>query len=225
MWTAKALESLIPIAATLLGSDNKVSTYLTVGTRCHDREVDPQEWRSWGPGLRAYYILFDYAMRLGNLDILYRLAPRDVADRLYHALVVEREMRRRDITREADWKTMVARITAAHKRQQERNTQTPRQTGWTREDVVAEYYDEVGEPRLGPPRRTPDPIMPEYDRPPSPVRKISVEEYLKTKRNPVYGGVKPEFAKESEHFAKERPDNADKIYDGIPLDELIGQTT
>lgn len=116
-------------------------------------------------------------------------------------------------------------MTAAKERQAQDKTITPRQRGWTREDVVAEYYDETGEPRLGPPRKKSEPIMPEYDQAPSPVRKVSVEEYQRTKRNPVYGGVKPEFAKESEHFAKELPDSADKIFDGTPLDELIGQTT
>lgn len=225
MWTDKALESLIPIAATLLGPDRRVSTYLTHGSRCPDPELDLQEWKSWTPGLRAYHILFDFVTRRGNLDLLYRLCPREQAERLYREMTVERKLRHRELTLEADWKTAVARITAAQDRQQDRKTQTPRQAGWTREDVVAEYYDETGEPRLGPPRKKAEPIMPEYDKSPSPVRKVSVEEYQRTKRNPVYGGVKPEFAKESEHFAKELPDSADKIYDGTPLDELIGQTT
>lgn len=225
MWTDKALESLIPIAAALIGSDRRVSTYLTQGSRCPDPEQDPQAWRSWTPGLRAYHILFDFVVRRGNLDLLYRLCPREQAERLYREMTAERKARYRELTLEADWNTAVSRMAASHARQTQDGATRPQHRGWTREDVVAEYYDETGEPRLGPPRKKAEPIMPEYDQSPSPVRKVSPEEYLRTKRNPVYGGVKPEFAKESEHFAKELPDSADKIFDGTPLDELIGQTT
>lgn len=225
MWTDKALESLIPIATALLGSDRKATKYLTIGSCCIDQEVDIQEWRSWTPGLRAYYVVFWYAIFRGDASAIYSLAPKQQAAELYARITQERHARFRELTREADWTRALSRMVDAHTKQEERQTRTPRQTGWTREDVVAEYYSETGEPMLGPPRKKAEPIMPEYDKSPSPVRKISPEEYQATKRKPVYGGVKPEFAKESEHFAKELPDNADKIYDGTPLDELIGQTT
>lgn len=225
MWTDKTLESLIPIAAAYLGSERRVSTQLTLGSWCPDREVDLQEWRSWSVGARAYFILFNYALYRGNTEALYRICPKAKADSIITEIAADRKARHYSLTREASWEIAVSRMTAAKERQAQDKTIIPRQRGWTREDVVAEYYDETGEPRLGPPRKKAEPIMPEYDQTPSPVRKVSAEEYYKTKRNPVYGGVKPEFAKESEHFAKELPDSADKIYDGTPLDELIGQTT
>jgi hypothetical protein len=134
-------------------------------------------------------------------------------------------MRARDLTREASWEVAISRLQNAKSRQAQENVVTPQQRGWTREDVVAEYYSETGEPMLGPPRKKAEPILPTYDTSPTPARRVSAEEYYATKRNPVYGGVKPEFAQESEHFAKEKPSNDDKLYDGTPLDEIIGQST
>lgn len=222
MWTDKTLESLIPIAAELLGSSRKVSTYLTLGTRCPDPDADPSEWQSWTPGLRAYAILFNYCSRRDHLDLLYRLAPREVADRLYRQFEDERRMRARDLTREAAWCVAVSRIEGSKARQEQNNVVNPQQRGWTREDVVAEYYDETGDPMLGPPKKKTEPILPSYDNPVAPVRHVSPDEYLATQRKPVYGGVKPEFAKESEHFTKEKPDNADKNVETLDLLELWG---
>ena len=170
MWTVKALESLIPIASALLGSDRKVSTQLTLGTWCPDPEVDPQEWRSWPIGERAYFIVFGYALSRGNTEALYRICPKPKADAIVMELAADRKARHYSLTREASWEVALSRITAAKERQTQDRTISPRQKGWTREDVVAEYYDETGEPRLGPPRKKEEPIMPDYDQSPSPPR-------------------------------------------------------
>lgn len=225
MWTEQTLTNLIPYAHLGLERQGRRHPLKIIqGVRYLDKELDRDFWVSLTDGLRAYYTLFWLAVYRQDWEALTLICPKDKRTSFQAAIRAARQARQKELTR-LDEALDRLLIDYAKREQSRHGTATPRQIGWTREDVVAEFYDEAGEPRLGPPRKTSDPIMPEYDQTPSPVRKVSAEEYLKTRRNPAYGGVKPEFAKESEHFAKELPDSADKIYDGTPLDELIGQTT
>lgn len=228
MWTDKRLESLIPIAEhhlTVCRGKRAMSKILTQGGWPVDQYIPIEVWRQWSLGVRAYYVLLYCGVARGDTSALYYLCSKDQAVRIYAKIAGERLSYNHELTRGEIADIADKWAERAKKRQQKQGTKKPQRRGWTRDDVPAEYFNkDTGEPTL-------DVKYTEYylqlskdERAPGPVRRISPEEYLATKREPVYGGVKPEFAKESEHFAKERPDPADKYYDGTPLDVLIGQS-
>jgi hypothetical protein len=104
------------------------------------------------------------------------------------------------------------RLRAFKKAQTKNKTKAPRQVGWAAEDVTAEYFDVGTEVE---PYRKPRPIVvPEQDIPPSPVRKVSVEEYYATRKNPLPKGVALEFDKTSPLWLKLDDRYADKSMEG-----------
>lgn len=214
MWSDKSLELLIAPAIDLLEVSGFRHARVSIVTGIRPPHKDYRE--SWGaltPGLRAYVYLFLVATsRRPSFDALFFLCRGD------------RSMQSRIWKRAKDAANQYGRdlvnVPLSKWLQITQQPQERRSSGWTREDVVAEFYDEVGDPRLGPPKQPLAPRLPEYESVPSPVKSLSPEEYLATRRQPKYGGVKLEFEKESAHWTQEIPDTADKIYDGSTPDEF-----
>lgn len=219
MWSDKSLELLITPAIDLLEVSGFRHARVSIMTGIRPPHEDYRDyWAALTPGLRAYaYLFLACVSRRPNFDALFFLCQGDrkLQSRVWKSVKDAANQHNRDVVN-----IPLSKWLQTTQRQQDR-----RSSGWTREDVVAEFYDETGEPRLGAPKRPLEPRLAEYQPNPSPVRRVSPEEYLASRREPKYGGVKPEFEKDSEHFAKEKPENADKIYDGTPLDELLGQST
>jgi hypothetical protein len=87
---------------------------------------------------------------------------------------------------------------------------------FNRNDVPAEALNRDLEPMLGPAKS--DPVwLPEYDRPPAPVRKVSIEEYEATKQRPKKGDKNLSF------LPKVNSGSADKMYEGLMEDEVFSQ--
>jgi hypothetical protein len=120
------------------------------------------------------------------------------------------EAYKRELTRSASSVVADMRLRAFKKAQAKNHTKTPRQVGWTADDVAAEYFD-VGD---APNKQTITPRLPEQDIPPSPVRKVSVEEYYATRKNPLPKGVALEFDKTSPLWLKLDDRYADTVYEG-----------
>lgn len=225
MWTDKQLELLIAPGSHLLevsGFRNAPVSILTGVMPPH--EDYKGDWKTFSPGIRVYIYLFIAATsQRPNPEALKLLCQQDLTlfTRVWNTVSRIKNDFARDIVNLSfsRWSRI---LEESRLRPQKRQS-----SSWTREDITAEFFDETGEPRLGPPKRKTEPNLPRYDKPEAgPVRHISPEEYLAT-RSAKYGGVKPQFEKDSEHWAKEIPRSADKedrYYDGIGVDQLIGMS-
>jgi len=212
MWSEQSLTNLVPYAAEALTRHRRsVSRILTAGNQAVDKEIDTQVWREFSLGERAYYCLFWVAYNRMDLAALRCICPPELFSKM-SKLAVDRVIAyQRELTR-IDSVLTHARILEAQKRQKKRGTQTPRHIGWTAEDVPAEYFDAETDEA---PYRSPRPIaVPEQERPPSPVRKVSVEEYYATRKTPLPKGVALEFDKDSPLWLKLDDRYADKSYEG-----------
>lgn len=220
MWTEAALTNLIPYAHTALECiGRRHPARIISGAQTIDTDMPRELWSSLTDGARAYFVLFWCAYyRKDWVALSYICSPaqyRSMVSNMTSRLAVARyELTRVDARLD---QLIAERLRRRHARDQ---VDHPQRRGWTREDIAAEFYDESGEPRLGPPKVPLEPRLAEYADSPAPVKRIDPKEYLATRRPPKYGGVKLEFEKESEHWTKEISETADKIYDGTTPDEF-----
>jgi hypothetical protein len=165
-------------------------------------------WSSLTPGERIFLMVFWSAFRLRYLDKLVALYRGDIA----RAQAVQSKLRSDYVIERRG----LERVTPAKREQDARDNASKRQSddvprrhrGWMRDDVASEALNRDLEPLLGPARY--DPIrLPEYEPAPSPVRRVSIEEYEATKQRPKKGGVNLSF------LPKVNSGSADKINEGF----------
>lgn len=166
-------------------------------------------WSSLTPGERIFLMVFWSAFRLRFLDKLVALYRGDLdkARAAQSRLHSDYEQQRRDIVSVtlSDRQIDIRRRETAR---EQRGHITRKHHGWMRDDVASEALNRDLEPLLGPARY--DPIrLPEYEPTPSPVRRVSIEEYEATKQRPKKGGVNLSF------LPKVNSGSADKINEGF----------
>lgn len=213
MWSEQKLMNLVPYAAEALTRHHRsVSKILTQGNYPPDSDIDRADWGSYSLGERAYYVLFALAYHKHDLVCLKCICPPEQFTRISTLMLNRIEAYKRELTRAALEAVAMQRMAAAKRRQAKNHTQTPRQVGWTAEDVPAEYFDVATDEE---PHRPPRPItILDKEIPPSPVRKVSVEEYYATRKTPLPKGVALEFDKVSPLWLKLDDRYADKSYEG-----------